>query len=152
MSKKYSELIKREKKNKYDLQALPKFTGAISNSFERYLQPYIKSEEEALSEALLKSLEDDKLSELKVFNSALVLFHGVKNSVRRASTYSKGQLLLDILRVVKKIFLIYSERCFDKCKRSADTFEENICWIVNTAEYCKNIIEGVREVFELAID
>ena len=73
-----------------------------------------------------------------------MLFHGVKNSVRRASTYSKGQLLLDILRVVKKIFLIYSERCFDKCKRSADTFEENICWIVNTAEYCKNIIEGVR--------
>lgn len=49
MSKKYSELIKREKKNKYDLQALPKFTGSISNSFERYLMPYIKSEEEALS-------------------------------------------------------------------------------------------------------
>lgn len=49
MSKKYAELIKREKKNKYDLQALPKFTGSISNSFERYLMPYIKSEEEALS-------------------------------------------------------------------------------------------------------
>lgn len=49
MTKKYSELIKREKKNKYDLQALPKFSGSISNSFERYLTPYIKSEEEALS-------------------------------------------------------------------------------------------------------
>jgi hypothetical protein len=132
MGKKYSDLIKREKKNKYDLQALPKFTGSISNSFERYLTPYIKSEEEALSEALLKSLEDDKLSELKVFNSALVLFHGVKNSVRRASNYSRGQLLLDILRVVKKIFIIYSERCFDKSKRNIETFEENICWIVNT--------------------
>jgi vacuolar protein sorting-associated protein 53 len=152
MSRKYGEYIKREKKNKYDLQALPKFTGSISNSFERYLMPYIKSEEEALSEALLKSLEDDKLSELKVFNSALVLFHGVKNSVRRASNYSKGQLLLDILRVVKKIFIIYSERCFDKSKRNQELFEENICWIVNTAEYCKNIIEGVREVFESAID
>lgn len=62
MSKKYGEHIKREKKNKYDLQALPKFTGSISNSFERYLAPYIKSEEEALSDALLRSLEEDKLS------------------------------------------------------------------------------------------
>ena len=43
MTKKYSELIKKEKKNKYDLQALPKFAGSISNSFERYLAPYIKS-------------------------------------------------------------------------------------------------------------
>ena len=33
MTKKYSDLIKREKKNKYDLQALPKFSGSISNSF-----------------------------------------------------------------------------------------------------------------------
>jgi hypothetical protein len=49
MNKKYAELIKREKKNKYDLQSLPRFAGSISNSFERYLAPYIKSEEEALS-------------------------------------------------------------------------------------------------------
>jgi hypothetical protein len=45
MNKKYGELIKREKKNKYDLQSLPRFVGSISNSFERYLTPYIKSEE-----------------------------------------------------------------------------------------------------------
>lgn len=87
-----------------------------------------------------------------MFNSALVLFHGVKNSVRRASTYSKGQLLVEMLRVVKKMFVIYSERCFDKSKRSGEAFEDNICWIINTGEYCKNIIEGVREVFETAID
>jgi hypothetical protein len=33
MNKKYGELIKREKKNKYDLQSLPRFVGSISNSF-----------------------------------------------------------------------------------------------------------------------
>ena len=108
MTKKYAELIKKDKKNKYDLQALPKFAGSISNSFERYLAPYIKSEEETLSETLFKHLEDDKVSELKVYNSALVLFHGIKGSVRRASTYSKGALLIEILRVVKKMFYLYS--------------------------------------------
>lgn len=50
------------------------------------------------------------------------------------------------------MFYIYSERCFDKSKRAGDQFEETICWIVNTGEYCKNIIEGVREVFEGVID
>lgn len=152
MTKKYEKLIAREKKNKYDLQALPRFAGAISNSFERYLTPYIKSEEETLAETLFKHLEDDKISELKVYNSALILFHGVKNSVRRASNFSKGSLLLEILKVVKKMFVIYSERCFEKSKRCGEAFEETICWIVNTGEYCKNIIEGVREVFEGAIE
>jgi vacuolar protein sorting-associated protein 53 len=151
MGKKYGELMRREKKNKYDLQALPKFAGSISNSFERYLAPYIKSEEETLSETLFKHLEEDKVSELKVYNSALVLFHGIKGSVRRASNFSKGGLLIDILRVVKKMFYIYSERCFEKCKR-AEQFEETVCWVVNTGEYCKNIIEGVKEVFENVID
>ena len=108
MSKKYLDLIRRDKKKKYDLQALPRFAGAISNSFERYLAPYIKSEEETLSETLFKHLEDDKISELKVYNSALVLFHGIKGSVRRASNFSKGSLLIEILRVVKKMFYIYS--------------------------------------------
>jgi len=43
MTKKYAELMKKEKKNKYDMQTLPKFIGSISHSFSRYLTPYIKS-------------------------------------------------------------------------------------------------------------
>lgn len=45
MAKKYSELVRRENKKKHDLPSLPKFAGSISNSFEPYLSPYIKSEE-----------------------------------------------------------------------------------------------------------
>ena len=56
MTKKYSESVKRENKNKHDLQALPKFEGSISNSFEPYLTPYIKSEEDSLLESITKSL------------------------------------------------------------------------------------------------
>jgi hypothetical protein len=52
-----------------------------------------------------------------------VLFHGIKNAIRRASTYSRGNLLLDILRVVKKMFKIYSEKCFEKTKKNVDNFE-----------------------------
>jgi len=131
MKKKYDESIK-ENKGPCDLQALPKFTGSISNSFEPYLKPYIQSEEDALYDSLMKSLEDDKLTEIKVFNSSIVLFHGIKNTIKRASTYSKGNLLLDILRVIKRMFGVYSEKCFEKTRQSGDGFEQNVCWVINT--------------------
>jgi hypothetical protein len=51
-----------------------------------------------------------------------VLFHGIKNAIRRASAYSKGNLLLDIIRVIKKMFRIYSDRCFDKTKKAGEGF------------------------------
>ena len=53
---------KSNSKNICHLQALPRFTGSISNSFEPYLKPYIKSEEDALCEGLQKSLDEDKLT------------------------------------------------------------------------------------------
>lgn len=56
MAKKYGESVKKENKNKNDLQALPRFEGSISNSFEPYLTPYIKSEEDSLNESITKSL------------------------------------------------------------------------------------------------
>jgi hypothetical protein len=55
-------------------------------------------------------------------------------------------LLLDILRIVKRVFKTYADKCFEKTKKS-QAFEETVCWVINTAEYCKNIIEGVRESF-----
>ena len=75
-----------------------------------------------------------------------MLFHGIKNCIRRASTYSKGHLLLDILKVVRKSFRTYADKCFEK-NRNARNLEETVCYVINTAEYCKNIIEGVRESF-----
>lgn len=57
---KYDKIISGEKvpseKKSYALQSLPKFKGSISNSFEPYLKPYVKSEEDAMYEALTKNL------------------------------------------------------------------------------------------------
>lgn len=87
------------------------------------MKPYIKSEEDALYDGIVKSLEDDKLAEIKVFHSSVVLFHGIKNAIRRASNYSRGNLLLDIMRVIKKMFKIYSDKCFEKTRKGGDNFE-----------------------------
>lgn len=55
--------------------------------------------------------------------------------------------MLEILRVVKKVFRIYSEKCFEKSRKNPEQIEVTLCWIINTAEYCKNILEGVKESF-----
>ena len=56
MRKKYEITVKDGSRKKIELQALPKFMGSISNSFEPYLMPYIKSEEDVLMDGLNKSL------------------------------------------------------------------------------------------------
>jgi hypothetical protein len=61
MKKKYDRIITEYKyppeKKSFSIQSLPKFKGSISNSFEPHLKPYIKSEEDAMYESLMKNLE-----------------------------------------------------------------------------------------------
>lgn len=73
-----------------------------------------------------------------------MLFHGIKNTIRRASNYSRGNLLIDIVRVVKKMLKINSEKCFEKTRKTGINFEETVCCVINTGEYLKNTIDGVK--------
>jgi len=111
-------------------------------SFEPHLRPYIKSEEDAMYESLVKNLDEDSLTEIKVYNSSLFLFHSIKSVIKRAQSYSKGRLMLDIINSIKKMLRIYCDKCLEKIKKSND-FESAVCWVVNTGEHCKNIISGL---------
>lgn len=99
----------------------------------------------------MKNLEEDSLTEIKVYNSSLFLFHSIKNAIKRAGTYSRGQLMLEITRCIKRILKIYCDKCFDKIKK-AQNFEQTVCWVVNTGEHCKNIISGLEETVETSLD
>ena len=54
--------------------------------------------------------------------------------------------------MIKKVFRFYSDRCFEKCKKNVTNLEENICWIINTGEYCKGIIGGIHDTLSETID
>lgn len=91
----------------------------------------------------MKNLEEDSLTEIKVYNSSLFLFHSIKNVIKRAQGFSRGRLFLDIINSIKKILRIYCDRCFEKIKKSND-FESAVCYVVNTGEHCKNIVEALK--------
>lgn len=55
-----------------------------------------------------------------MYNSSVVLFHSIKSVLARVKQYSKGSLIVDILRVIKKILLYYRDKCMDKIKKAAN--------------------------------
>ena len=93
-------------------------------------------------ESMMKNLEEDTLTEIKVYNSCLVLFHSIKGVVKRANLYSRGQLMVDITRCVKKILRLYAEKCYDKIKKAPD-FEQAVCYVINTGAHSKDMLAGL---------
>ena len=99
----------------------------------------------------MKNLEEDSLTEIKVYNSSLFLFHSIKSVIKRATSFSRGRLMLDIINSIKKMLRIYCDKCIEKIKKSND-FEAAVCWVINTGEHCKNIISGLEETVETNLD
>ena len=77
-----------ETQRKFAIQALPRFKGSISDSFEPYMTAYVEREEQELRENIIKSLTNDEAdisSELKIYNSSIFLFNYIKTTLKRAS-------------------------------------------------------------------
>lgn len=141
---------------------LPKFKGSISDSFEPYLRPYVEKEEQELRENIAKSLINDDIdysSDLKVLNSSLYLFNYIKTVLRRANQYSRSQTMFDIYRVIKKALRYYNDELtgriqkeLSKIKGDEHAFESSICFIINTAEYCKDTFPGLCDSIKQSLE
>lgn len=62
-------------------------------------------------ESMVKNLDEDSLTEIKVYNSSLFLFHSIKSVIKRAQSFSRGRLMLDIIHSIKKMLRIYCDKC-----------------------------------------
>lgn len=84
--------LDKDKRTEFMISELPKLKGAISDSFEPYLRPYIDSEDQELRAAQDKNLAQDKLDlegELKLLSSSLMMFQYFKQLLKRAQSYSR---------------------------------------------------------------
>lgn len=140
---------------------LPKFKGSISDSFEPYLRPYVEKEEQELRENISKSLVNDDIdysSDLKVLNSSLYLFNYIKTVLKRASQYSRSQTMFDIYRVIKRALKFYTEELANRVLREANrkgdeqNLESTLCFIINTAEYCKDTLPGLCDSIKQSLE
>lgn len=154
--------VERKVRIEHVITMLPKFKGSISDSFEPYLRPYVEKEEQELKENVSKSLVNDDIdysSDLKVLNSSLYLFNYIKTVLKRASQYSRSQTMFDIYRVIKKTLRLYSEELANRVLREANknkgdeqNLESIVCFIVNTAEYCKDTLPGLCDSIKQSLE
>ena len=135
------------------IDKLPKFKGIISDSFEQHMKPYVDKEEKELRENILKSLSQDgydENSDVKIFNSSLMLFNNFIAIMKRASQYSRSQTMFSIFNFFKRAIKFYVDELLntlireEKNKAKNETyFELFSCLIVNTGENCKEQLEGL---------
>ncbi|CAD8075883.1 unnamed protein product [Paramecium primaurelia] len=151
MKKRYDEWLGKKNSNQFAISELPKIKGAISDSFEPYLRPYIDSEERELMQHIQNILNSDKLDvegDLKMLNSSMSMFAYFKQMLKRASQYSRTQVMFDIQKLIKKALKKYSDEIIMKINQSRNNEQLSqifCCFVINTAEYCKETIPGLQE-------
>lgn len=154
--------IEKQIKIEYVITSLPKYKGSISDSFEPYLKPYVRKEEEELRINILSSLNNDEIDyscDLKVLNSSLYLFNYIRTVLKRAGQYSRSQTMFDIYQVIKRVLKLYIEEMFGRVQKEdknrtkdENLYESTLCFIINTAEYCKDTIPGLTESIKINLD
>lgn len=144
------------------INSLPRFKGSISNSFEQYMRPYVEKEEIELKDSIRKLVsidEYDPSSAEKIFNSSLMMFNNFKQVLKRAANYSRTQTMFDIFNVFKRSLRFYSEELLIKMdkeekmrQKEEGAYETFVCLAVNTAEYCKETVNGLADTVRQYLD
>lgn len=94
--------------------------------------------------------EINKNSDIKVLNSSFYMFNYFKQLLKRASQYSRSQVMFDIYKLIKRVLKTYADEIVIRMQREAkgqnqEQFQILICFGINTAEYCKETLAGLEE-------
>ena len=145
--------------------------GIASSVFDPYMEPYVSLERQNMTEQISKAAKDstvDSRGELPVFTSSTDLFVYIKNSITRCTVLSKGQTFFMLYEVFKNSLENYAKVMFQKLPSSVSSAasfafgsstilsssvqyrintgeESNICYVLNTCEYCAETVEALQE-------
>ncbi|CAI0380712.1 unnamed protein product [Linum tenue] len=125
-------------------------------------------------QTLLSPLQEEKWdieegSQNNVLSSSMQLFLIIKRSLKRCSALTKSQTLLNLFRVFEKILKAYASKLkarlpkggvgivaaatgMDGQIKTSDRDERVICYIVNSAEYCRKTSGELAESVSRIID
>lgn len=150
------------------------FHGIISSCFEPHLTIYIELEQKTLMENLEKLVQEETWdieegSQNNVLTSSMQLFLIIKRSLKRCSALTKSQTLFNLFKVFEKTLKAYVAKLkarlpkggigivaaatgMDGQIKTSDRDERVICYIVNSAEYCRRTSGELAESVSKIID
>uniref|UniRef100_M4BAU0 Uncharacterized protein n=1 Tax=Hyaloperonospora arabidopsidis (strain Emoy2) TaxID=559515 RepID=M4BAU0_HYAAE len=159
-----------------DSQSLPTIRGMISCSFDPFMTAYValerKNMEQMIDEVMNAELVD-RNGQLPVFSSSVNMFAYIRNSMNRCMALTNGQTFFDLQNEFKRCFKLYSQRLLEKLPTASsgpaggldssgsgatnkvklgDKQEEELCFVINTAEYCAGTLPSLEEVIRSKID
>ncbi|RLN25905.1 hypothetical protein BBJ28_00025133 [Nothophytophthora sp. Chile5] len=158
-------------------QNLPTIRGIISRSFDPFMTAYValerKNMEQMINEVMSAELVD-RNGQLPVFSSSVNMFAYIRNSIKRCTALTNGQTFFDLQSEFKHCFQLYSQRLLEKLPAApvgagggldsssssiavskvklGDKQEEELCFVINTAEYCAETLPSLEEVIRAKID
>ncbi|GLE06751.1 hypothetical protein PINS_up016267 [Pythium insidiosum] len=157
-------------------EPLPTLRGIISKSFDPFMMAYVSLERKNMENMIHEVMSQeivDRNGQLPVFSSSVNMFAYIRNSVKRCLALTNGQTFFNLHVEFKHCFQLYSQRLLAKlppqtssagAPGSADSQaalrviklgekqEEELCFVINTAEYCAETLPSLEEVIRAKID
>ncbi|ETV80861.1 hypothetical protein, variant 2 [Aphanomyces astaci] len=152
---------------------LPSLSGILSRTFDPFMTAYVALERknmESMVNDVMASEIVDRNGALPVFSSSVNMFAYIRNSVKRCTALTVGQTFFDLQLEFKYCLGLYANRLVAKLPgfitdsntppthaaaakwRLADKQEEELCFVINTAEYCADTLPSLEDVIRLKID
>jgi hypothetical protein len=140
--------------------------GGISGVFDKFLGSYVLLERQNLEEMLRKLSQEEDTADASdtlghVFASSTHMFVFVKKSVKRCTAFTTGQTFLalsDELRsCLRQYISMLRNRCPPEISTNPPVFrlppggEKSICLMINTAEYCAEVVPQVEQMIQKQI-
>ncbi|KDO27726.1 hypothetical protein SPRG_07353 [Saprolegnia parasitica CBS 223.65] len=151
-------------------ETIPSLQGVLSRTFDPYMTAYVALERknmEAMLHEVMGSELVDRNGALPVFSSSVNMFAYIRNSVKRCTALTNGQTFFDLHLEFKHCVSLYAQRLLAKLPafavsdtasataarwRLADKQEEELCFVINTAEYCAETLPSLEDVIRAKID
>ena len=139
--------------------SLPRIKGLLSEVFDPFMGPYIGMEREKLEDTMQKCIQEEQVGQdgaLPVYTSSVQMFGYIKGSVKRCTALTVGQTFFDLHKEFKACLSQYGNILKKKVvpisARPSENFEKEVCYVVNTAEYCAETIPQLEELIKSKID
>ncbi|CAN0348631.1 unnamed protein product [Ectocarpus sp. 6 AP-2014] len=150
--------------------SLPPIVGMLSGVFEPFMGPYIAFERRNLDDLIKAAARTtgpsnddiDRDRKLPVFSTSVNIFVYIKNSIQRCTKFTTGQTFFDLHQEYKSCLRAYANLLLAKLPTAQGTAvqqqhlvdggEVTVCYVINTAEYCADILPQLEEMVKSKMD
>ena len=152
-----------EESIEYDLK------DSMGDAFDLFLGPYIMIERQNLEDMMAKLLKEEEANPnagavtrtIETFDSSRKMFEYIKSSLKRCTMFSSGTALISLSKEFRMCLQNYADSLRHRCPAPTAATDHGepvydvsgpqevlMCRIVNTAEYCGDVVPQLESMLK----